>query len=276
MRHILAAAMSLAAMSTLHAETITIYEAAPGQEALSLERYQAPIDGATALDLDVGIGSAAFRDPRGPANTFYVASDRGPNFPCGDAEDLMNVKAEEICPEVEGQKAGSGRLYPAPDYNVSIYQVTLDPATKTFAVTGVIPLKTPKGKPISGLTNPLTVAKTDKPRDGAGAALRQDPNSIDAEGLVRLPDGRFFIGEENATGIVEISADGVITRRFVPAGTEQDFSKADRPSSPCVIPTAALNRWRSETTARRFTRWCRTRSTTPTPRPTAAPSTSGC
>ena len=245
MRRILVAAMSLAATSSLQAETLTLYEAAPGQEALSLESYQSPVPGSKALDLDVGIGSSAFRDPNAPANTFYTASDRGPNFTCDDAVDLMNVKAEEICPAVEGQKAGSGRIYPVPGYNVSIYRVTLDPAAKTYTVNGVIPLKTPKGNPITGLTNPLKVAKTDKPRDGAGQPLAQDVNAIDAEGLVKLPDGRFFIGEENATGIVEISADGVITRRFVPAGTEQDFAAADYPISgtlPAILSMRHSNR----------------------------------
>ncbi len=245
MRKMLVAAMSLAATSTLHAETLTLYEAAPGQAALSLERYQSPLPGSEALDLDVGIGSAAFRDPSAPANTFYTMSDRGPNFTCDDAADLMKVKADDICPAVEGQKAGSGRIYPVPGYNVSIYQVTLDPASKTYTVSGVIPLKTPKGNPITGLTNPLKVAKTDKPRDGAGQPLAQDVNAIDAEGLVKLPDGRFFIGEENATGIVEVSADGVITRRFVPAGTEQDFAAADYPISgtlPAILSMRHSNR----------------------------------
>jgi hypothetical protein len=89
------------------------------------------------------------------------------------------------------------------------------------------------------------VAKTDKPRDGNGAPLAQDPNAIDAEGLVKLPDGRFFIGEENATGVVEISADGVITRRFVPAGTEQDFKDAEYPvtgSLPAILAKRHSNR----------------------------------
>ncbi len=86
--------------------------------------------GSKALDLDVGIGSAAFRDPSAPANTFYTLSDRGPNFTCDDAEALMNVKADEICPAVEGQKAGSGRIYPDPSYNVSIYEVKLDPGSE--------------------------------------------------------------------------------------------------------------------------------------------------
>ena len=123
--------------------------------------------------------------------------------------------------------------------------MSLDPAAKTFTVTNAIPLKTPGGKPIVGLTNPLTIAKTDKPRDGAGQAIPQDINAIDAEGLVRLSDGRFFIGEENATGIAEVSADGVVVRRFVPAGTESDFASADYPVSgsiPAIYAKRTSNR----------------------------------
>jgi hypothetical protein len=171
MRIVLAAAASLAAVSALHAETLTKFEATPGQEVLALEPYEPPFEGAKTLNLDVGIGSAAFRDPGGSENTFYTVSDRGPNYTCDDLEGLMPVKAEVSCPEVEGIKAGAGRLYPTPDYNVSIYQVTLDPTARTFTVTNVIPLKTQSGKPVTGLTNPLKMAKTDKPRDGAGQPL---------------------------------------------------------------------------------------------------------
>ncbi len=176
---------------------------------------------------------------------FYTVSDRGPNFTCADAADLMGITADEACPEVEGQKAGSGRLYPTPDYAVSIYHVKLDPAAKTWTVVDSIPLKTPKGNPVTGLTNPLNVAKTDKPRDGAGQPLKQDPNSLDCEGFVRLADGRFFIGEENATGIAEVSPEGVVVRRFVPAGTEQDFADADYPvvgSLPAILAKRHSNR----------------------------------
>jgi len=245
MRTFVAAATSFIAISVAHAETVTIYAAAPGQEVLALEQYKPTFPGATMLNLDVGIGSAAFRDPAGAENTFYTVSDRGPNFTCGDLEDLMPVKKEDACPEVEGIKAGEGRIYPVPGYNVSIYQVALDPAAKTFTVTNAWPLKTPGGKPIVGLTNPLTIAKTDKPRDGAGQPLPQDINAIDAEGLVRLADGRFFIGEENATGIAEVSPEGVVVRRFVPAGTEGDFALADYPVSgsiPAIYAKRTSNR----------------------------------
>jgi hypothetical protein len=245
MRMFLAATTSLLAIATANAETVTTYTAAPGQEFLALEQYKPAFPGATALNLDVGIGSALFRDPADAENTYYTVSDRGPNFTCGDLEGLMPVKKDDACPEVEGIKAGDGRLYPLPDYNVSIYQVLLDPAAKTFIVTNAIPLKTAGGRPIVGLTNPLTIAKTDMPRDGEGKAIPQDINAIDAEGLVKLADGRFFIGEENATGIVEVSPEGVVVRRFVPAGTEADFASADYPVSgsiPAIYAKRTSNR----------------------------------
>jgi hypothetical protein len=221
----------VAAPIALHAETLTVYVPAPGQQALDLGKFQSPISGTKEVGLHVGIGSATFRDPAGPADTYYTVSDRGPNFTCDEVEGILGVAADVACPELDGLKAGTGRIYPLPDYTVSIFEVKLDPAAKAFAVTKVLPLKTRGGKPVSGLTNPLKTAKTDIPRDGAGKRLAQDPNAIDAEGLVRLADGRFFIGEENATGIVEISADGTILRRFVPAGTEADFAEADYPIS---------------------------------------------
>jgi hypothetical protein len=136
-------------------------------------------------------------------------------------------------------------VYPTPDYNVSIYQVTLDPAAKTFTVTQTIPMKTPKGKAITGVTNPLTVAATEVPRDGNGKVIPQDANTIDAEGLVRLADGRFFIGEENAPSVTELAADGTILRRFVPAGTEKDFATADYPvvgALPAIFAKRTSNR----------------------------------
>ena len=243
---ILATAAALALFPTaLHAQTITVLPAAPDQAAMKLEPFQSPVAGARVLNLDVGVGSALFRDPGDPPNVYWTLSDRGANFTCDEAVDLMGVAADAICPEADGVKAGAGRVYPTPDYNVAIYQITLDPVASTFAVTKTLPMTTPKGNPIVGLTNPLTVAATEVPRDGSGKPLAQNANSIDAEGLVRLPDGRFFIGEENATGVAEVSAEGVVTRRFVPAGTEKDFASADYPVSgslPAILAKRTSNR----------------------------------
>lgn len=227
------------------ADAVTIYNAAPGQAALALPEFQSTLPGAKLLKLSVGVGSSAFRDPSAPANTFFTLGDRGANFTCEEGEGYFGIDAKVACPAADGLKAGAGRLYPEPDFVISIYEVTLDPAAKTFTVSKTIPLSTPKGTKITGVTNPLTVATTEVPRDGNGKVIPQDANSIDAEGLVRLPDGRFFIAEENATGIVEVSADGVITRRFVPAGTEKDFATAEYPvtgSLPAIFARRHSNR----------------------------------
>ena len=241
---LLAAAVTLVA-STTHAQTVTRYSEAPGQPNLTLGAFQSTLPGAKPLKLTSGIGSAAFRDPKDPADTFFTMADRGANYTCDDAKDVLGLSPEVACPAVEGIKEGAGRLYPRPDDVIAIFQVKLDPAAKTYTVMQTIPLKTPKGSPITGLTNPLTVATTEKPRNGNGQPLKQNINAIDAEGLVRLPDGRFFVAEENATGLVEIAADGTVLRRFVPAGTEKDFAAAEYPVSgtlPAILAKRHSNR----------------------------------
>jgi hypothetical protein len=239
------AVILLAAPIAVHAETATLLEAAPGQAIFQVQSFQSTVAGAQQLNLDTGVGSALFHDAKDGPNVYWTLSDRGANFTCDEAKDLMGVEPDAICPASGSLKAGAGRVYPTPDYNVSIYQVTLDPAAKTFAVTATIPMKTPKGKAITGVTNPLTVAATEVPRDGNGNVIAQDANTIDAEGLVRLADGRFFIGEENAPSVTEVAADGTILRRFVPAGTEKDFALADYPvvgALPAIFAKRQSNR----------------------------------
>ncbi len=238
-------AVLLAVPVAAQAETITVFNAAPGQAMFQPVPFQSTIPGAKGLNLDIGIGSAMFHDPKDGPWVYWTVSDRGANYTCDDAVDLLGVPAEVSCPAADGVKAGAGRLYPTPDYNIALYHVTLDPTAKSFTVTETVPLKTPKGAPIVGLTNPLTVAATEAPRDGNGNPIAFNANSIDAEGIVRLPDGRFFIGEENATGVAEVAADGTIIRRFVPAGTEKDFAAADYPvtgSLPAILAKRTSNR----------------------------------
>ena len=203
MRQLLLASAAVMIAGVAHAaDAVTFYSAAPGQAALALPEFQSSLPGARLLKLSVGVGSSAFRDPSAPANAFFTLGDRGANFTCEEGEGYFGIDAKVACPAADGLKAGAGRLYPEPDFVISIYEVTLDPAARTFTVSKVIPLTTPKGAKITGVTNPLTVATTEVPRDGNGNVIPQNANAIDAEGLVRLPNGRFFIAEENATGIV--------------------------------------------------------------------------
>ncbi len=192
------------------------------------------------MTLTIGIGSGAFRRAGDAPFRFYTVSDRGPNIVCGDLENY-GANKEELCKEAPK----NGRVYPRPAYSPSIYQVELDPATKTFKLVGVTPVKTKSGKPTSGLLNPLTVASTEIPLDGTGAKLNQDPNGIDMEGIAVLKDGSLWISDENGPSLMQLDTEGRIQRRFVPTGTEKDFAAADYEtigSLPALLTKRTLNR----------------------------------
>lgn len=186
---------------------------------LSLGRFT--FEGGKTLDLTIGIGSSAFRGRTDLPTTIWTLSDRGPNIACNDAHEITGVERAKIC-----AAARNGRIYPMPAYAPSIYRLFLDTDAGVFHVVDTIALRTQDGRPINGLLNPLTVATTEIPLDGRGNILPQNPSSIDAEGLVRLTDGSFWIGEENAPSIVHVGADGRIMTRIVPIGTGKDFSGA--------------------------------------------------
>src|SRR5882724_5062941 len=146
---------------------------------------------------------------------------------------------ELTCREVK-----NGRIYPTPSYTPSIYRVMLldDGA---FRVTDVITLKDRDGRPLNGMPNPLRTATTETPLDGAGKPLQQDLRGIDAEGLVVLSDGSFWIGEENGPSLAHFGADGRMIVRHVPAGTEGDFAGAPYKtvgSLPAIIAKRQSNR----------------------------------
>jgi hypothetical protein len=175
-------------------------------------------DGGKTLNLTVGIGSGAFRAPSEPPSMLWTLGDRGPNIECKDMKDVAGV--ELGCREIN-----NSRIYPAPAYAPSIYRVLLlDDGS--FRVTDVITLKDRDGRPLDGLPLPLRTTTTETALDGRGGRLGQSLRGIDAEALVRLSDGSFWVGEENAPSLAHFSADGRMIARHVPAGTEAEFAGA--------------------------------------------------
>ena len=217
------------------AQTVEVF--ASDDPALRLETVA--FAGGRTLDLSVGIGSAAFRRADEPDGTFWTLGDRGPNFTCGDAEAIIGIAGEAFC----GAFARQGRIYAVPGYPPSIYRIRVGEGG--FRVIETITLKDAAGKAVSGLLNPLTVASTEVPIDAGGRRLTQDPAAVDAEGLVRLRDGTFWIGDENGPSMLHVAADGRILRRLVPAGTEQDYRGAGYAVAgalPAILARRALNR----------------------------------
>ncbi len=195
-------------------------------------------EGGKILNLTVGIGSAAFRHPNDQANTVWTLSDRGPNIACSDMKAIAGMELP-ACKEVK-----NGRVYPTPSYAPSIYRVMLM-EDGTFRVTDVITLKDRDGRPLSGLPNPVKTAQTETGLDGHGKHLSYDLNGIDAEGLIRLSDGTFWVGEENGPSLAHFAADGRMIARYVPKGTEGEFAGAHyevKGTLPPILTRRAVNR----------------------------------
>lgn len=230
------AAIPGATIPAVHAaETITVYTSTDAKLALG----SISVPGGKTRALNVGIGSGAGRRASDPPMTFWTISDRGANFTCGDVEDVFGVDGKTICGDVKG-----GRIYPQPDYSPSIYRITLKD-DKTFTVDTVLPLRDGQGKPVTGLLNPLTHASTEQPLDLSGKKLEQDADAVDAESIVPLADGSFWVSEENGPSLLHVAADGKILRRVVPQGTEDDFKAAHYPVDgglPAVLAKRFLNR----------------------------------
>src|SRR3954452_1332113 len=208
------------------------------QDQLALGSYA--VAGGKAMELSVGIGSSLYHLPGDSADRFWALSDRGPNIACGDAEDVLGVDPKQFC---AGNK--QGRIYPHPTFAPSIYEVRLHPAKGTFSVVNTITIKRADGTPVTGLPNSLTKATTETPLDGSGKPIAVDPAAVDTEGLVRLPDGTFWVGEENAPSILHLAGDGKVIARYVPQGSEGDFAVAGYPvegTLPAILTRRQLNR----------------------------------
>jgi hypothetical protein len=204
---------------------------------LKLGKVEFP--GGKILDLSVGIGSALFHMPGDPADELYGLTDRGPNIDCSASEKTVGIPTDKAC----GGDA-KAKLFPRPDFVPAIVKLKLKD-DGTFATTEWIQLKDSSGKTITGLSNPLKAAKTEAAYDVNGQVMPFDPNGLDTEGLVRLKNGSFWVGEEYGPSLVHIAADGKIIERLVPAGVDADLAGAGYKvtgSLPAILAKRQLNR----------------------------------
>jgi len=180
------------------------------------------------LFLDVGIGSGAFHYKGDPENIFYTISDRGPNIKCKDSKKLMG---EELCKK--------GKIFPTPNFAPTIYKIAL--YKNWYKVLKEIQIKDKNGIQVSGVSN----KGTENAYDLNGKVLAFDPHGLDAEAIVRLSDGTFWIAEEYGASILHIDTDGKILKRVVPAGFAKNLDEANytiSESLPSIISKRKLNR----------------------------------
>ncbi|MGD9924624.1 MAG: esterase-like activity of phytase family protein [Pseudorhodoplanes sp.] len=233
-RLLLAAMMGLPALAA--ASDISVREIRSDDTLLMMGRHR--FDNGRVVNLTVGIGSGAFHHPDDPPNAIWTIGDRGPNIACGEIKRVAQMEIA-ACRETR-----NGRVYLAPSYAPSIYRLILTDAG-TFRITDVITLKDRDGTPLNGMPNPLQAATTEIPFTGSGKPLAQELNGIDAEALIRLTDGTFWVADENAPSIVHVSADGRIITRHVPQGIEADYANARYDvvgTLPAILAKRQLNR----------------------------------
>ncbi|WP_028581337.1 esterase-like activity of phytase family protein [Desulfogranum japonicum] len=187
------------------------------------------LENSTTLHLSVGIGSGAFRLASDPEGVFYTITDRGPNIDAKVTEDLLGKKYD----------FKSGKIFPTPNFAPTIYRCKL--VDDIAVVEQKIQLKTTDGMPISGISNP----ETEVAYSLAGNRLQDDPAGVDAEAIIKLADGTFWIGEEYGPSLLHIAADGRVINRLVPKGVAASLQDAGYPvveALPEIIRHRPLNR----------------------------------
>jgi len=87
----------------------------------------------------------------------------------------------------------------------------------TLSVEQTIPIKTTDGRPVTGLSN--IDGRDETPYDLRGEnKLPFNQSGIDPEGMIRTPNGEFWVSEEYGPSILHISPDGTVLARYVPQG----------------------------------------------------------
>lgn len=187
--------------------------------------------GGSTLNLTENFGSGAFRPIDESNNVFYTISDRGPTIDCADSQAAIGVS--NFC------GANSGSIFAIPTYTPKIVKWKLSGVGTALKLeqTEVITLTGDgNGLALNGLPNSFTNADNEKAFGPDGVELAATPNGIDPEALVKLDNGKYWIGEENGPSLLLVDEDGRVLRREVPAGAASDLGGANYVVSDSILP----------------------------------------
>jgi 3-phytase len=165
----------------------------------SIQSNNQPLLASTPKKIALGGFSGLYFDGVDPASgnlLFLTHTDRGPN-------------GSQI--PLEGGKRG--RQFLLPGFTPRLVRISLDVRTKTASILGEILLSGPDGRPLTGIPNG---DNDESPLDLQGHRLKNDPNGLDLEGVIRSPDGSLWMGDEYGPSLVHFSADGRWLERASP------------------------------------------------------------
>jgi hypothetical protein len=214
----LLAAPALAAPAPSGGTDVPVVDKRVTLPSIALGAFQPAVADDRGVELG-GIGSGLFALG---SNEYWTVTDRGPNGEIGDT-----------------------RTFLVPDFTPTLVKVRA--RGNRLDVLDRIPITTPTGQGVTGLPN-FAVKDDPAPYAADGTTLIDyDANGLDTEGVVRTPDGHFWLVDEYGPSIVEVDAAGHVVARHVPAGLEDDYAAAGvdypvRGTLPAILATRKANR----------------------------------
>ncbi len=161
---------------------------------------------------------------------FITHPDRGPN---GRDADYDNDGVIE-------------RPFVLSDFQPQWVRFTYSPRTGRVTLTERIGLKRPNGTPMTGLPNldgMNGMAHDDEePIDLFGNILPLDPFGADLEGIVRAPDGTYWMVDEYRPSIYHFLPDGTLFARYVPFGSNASGVNTGIEALPAELAQRRANR----------------------------------
>ena len=145
-----------------------------------------------------GMGSDLFHIPGDAPDIFYVVTDRGPNN-------------DTVQPD-----KSSGTGFVVPSFSPLILKVKLEATTVKILET--IAIKTKNGVGVTGLPNIKGYDAVPTNTKGITSDALYNLAGLDAEGLVKTSKGDFWVVDEYAPSLVQLSPRGVVKSRYVPSG----------------------------------------------------------
>ncbi|MER6912617.1 esterase-like activity of phytase family protein [Streptomyces sp. NPDC000594] len=162
-----------------------------------------------------GIGSAIY--PAGRKGEFWTVTDRGPNG---------RIRVDGV----------QRRTFAVPGFDPALVRIRVE--EERVRVLTAIPLTTSSGRAVTGLPNQAPRDEAPYTYD-AQRPLAYNPDGLDTEGMVRAPDGSFWLADEYGPSLVHVSRQGRVLARYVPEGLR--LRGADYPVIE-ALPSILLHR----------------------------------
>jgi len=145
-----------------------------------------------------GLGSDLYHIPGDAADIFYAITDRGPNN-------------DTVQPD---KSAGTG--FVVPTFSPLILKVQI--SGSEVKILEMHAIKTKSGVGATGLPNIKGYDAVPTDVKGITADSLYNLSGLDAEGIIKTANGDFWIVDEYAPSLAQLSSTGVIKTRYVPTG----------------------------------------------------------